>query len=139
MHRTIHHATTITTILTKTTSGDAPVLPRTQNNERRHPFREFRGRSTGQRHNGREDQEGRHSRPELRGCSTRQRHDKPWPPRRRSFAPRISRKLHAPAIRQATETKRVVIRAENFEDAPRASAKMRNSYGSRQPYPVFYR
>ena len=99
------------------------------------------------------------SRQEFQRRSMRQRHGGLRTPRKPSFAPRISR-THAPASRQATNIEKVVLRAENFEDpshasvttrpeqregrrrtenfedAPRACAKMSNSYASRQPYPL---
>ena len=42
-------------------------------------------------------------------------------PRKSSFAPRISRTLHEPALPPAQNSKKVVIRLQTFEHAPRAS------------------
>ena len=66
--------------------------------------------------------EARRSRPEFRGRSTCQCCQAPNTTKGSSFAPRISRTIHAPASRRAGDTERVVIRAENFKDAPRESA-----------------
>ena len=74
-----------------------------------------------------------HSHREFRRCPTHQHHDGPRTPGGSSFTPRISRTLHAPATQQAGTTERIVIRAEKFayekliiraenlEDAPRAT------------------
>ena len=104
-------------------SEDAPrasAPTRRKQCEGRHSRREFRGRPM---------REGRHSRrefrgrPNARGSSFAPRISRTPNARGSSFAPRISRTLHPPTLRQATATERVVIRAENFEAAPRASAK----------------
>ena len=70
-------------------------------------------------------QDGRHLRPEFRGRSTRQRHDTRKTTRRSTLTPRISRTLHAPASRRASDNERVATYAQNFEDAPRASVTTR--------------
>ena len=71
--------------------------------------------------------EGRHLCREFGERSTCQCYNKPRKSRGSSYAPRISktprmsRMLHAPASRQAGTTERVVICAENLENAPRGS------------------
>ena len=76
----------------------------------------------------REQQEGRHLRPEFPRRSTRQRHDARKTTRRSPLTPRISRTLHTPASRRAGSSERVATYAQNFEDAPHSSIKMRRNH-----------
>ena len=69
--------------------------------------------------------EGRHLRPEFRRRSTRQRHVAPETARGSPLTPRISRTLHAPASRHASNNERVATYAQNFKNAPRASVTTR--------------
>ena len=57
---------------------------------------------------GCEHRESRHSHREFQG-PTRQRHDRPRTSRRSSFAPRISKTLHTPALPQGQNNERVVV------------------------------
>ena len=54
-------------------------------------------------------------------CTTAKQHTTPATARRSPLTPRISRTVHAPASRRASNNERVATYAQNFEDAPRAS------------------